>query len=279
MMIASRFILTIILLMNSLCVFSYKIVTLSPNTAVIVHDIILSANNVNNLPRIVGTIRYKGEPQYFSNYQNIGNSSYININKIISLDPDIIIAEEGINNKFQIIQLRNLGYNVITIKIEYLEDIAHVIRVIGLLVRLPKVSNQMSQKYENSIKVLERDVDLSRKPKVFIELSRYPLYTIGNLGITSEIVNFCGGKNIFQDLNTVAATVSISSVIKRDPDIIIVFNSQRKYQKGYWSKLINIHADNIYSINPNLLLEGGIGRVDGIRKICEIIKKYYIKNS
>ena len=57
--------------------------------------------------------------------------------------------------------------------------------------------------------------------KVFYQISLQPLYTIGGSHPISEMIELCGGQNLFDDLEQLAPVVSLEDVLSRNPDVII----------------------------------------------------------
>ncbi len=67
-----------------------------------------------------------------------------------------------------------------------------------------------------------QDVEPSRRPSVFILAWDRPPMTLGRGSFLSEIVQRAGARNVFDDLPSSSAPISIESVVARDPDFILI---------------------------------------------------------
>jgi iron complex transport system substrate-binding protein len=277
--------MAILIFFFTLPIYAMKIVALSPNLTVIAHQIILNANykTKRSEPKIVGTIRYQGEPKYFSDFQNIGTSSAINIQKIILLNPDVILAWGGASNIYQLAQLQDLGYRVVTLHASNLYDISRVVKQVGLAIKLPKSADNIAKKYLSDLDNLIKSNKSFDKVKVFIQLSSMPLYTVGNQGVISDVIDICGGKNIFDDLNREVARVNFLEVIKRQPDMIFIMKSNLELVRttpvlvSIWRKwpfMSAVKGRNIYWINANLLSQNTPQIILGIKNVCKFISRF-----
>ena len=266
-----------------------KIVALSPNLTVIAHQIILNANYTEkrSQSRIVGAIRYQGEPKYFSNFQNIGTSSAINIQKIILLRPDVILAWGGVSNNYQLARLKDLGYKVVTLYATNLHAISKVIQQVGVAINLPGSAENIARNYLLDLDDLIKSNRSVKKVKVFMQLSSLPLYTIGNQGVISEVLQICGAKNIFNDLNREEARVNVLEVINRKPDIILIMKSNKEeYTEPVltstwrkWPFMSVVKNRHIYWVNSNLLSQNTPQIILGIHDVCKLIARVRAVNN
>ena len=260
--------------------FALRVVALSPNLTVIVHDIIQASASKQNKTKLVGTVRYQGEPAYFKQLTNVGDASAVNIEQILLLKPDVVLAWEGGGNIRSIAQLKSLGIHVISLKADSLEGIAVLVRSVGVAIDLVDPANQLANKYLVDLKTL-KPIRHTIPPSVFVQFSSVPIYTMGNQGILPEILAFCGGKNIFQNLSGVSVQVSSEAVLQKKPQVILLLSSalrsKKQYQEttesswGKWTFLSAVKEDQIYQIDPNILSQNTPHILQGVKVVCGIL--------
>jgi ABC-type Fe3+-hydroxamate transport system substrate-binding protein len=268
------------MLFFSFPLFSLRVVALSPNLTVIAHDIIQTSTSKQNNTKLVGTVRYQGEPTYFEPLTNVGNASAINIEQILLLKPDVVLAWEGGGNMRSIAQLKSLGIHVASLKADSLDDIAVLVRSVGAAIDLDKPANRLANKYLADLKAL-RPIKQAMSPSVFMQFSSVPIYAAGNQGILPEILAFCGGENIFHNLSGVSVQVSPEAVLQKDPKIILILSSTLHADKQYqettasswqqWQFLTAVKNNHIYQIDPNILSQNTPHILQGVRAVCKIL--------
>ena len=264
--------------------FALRVVSLSPNLTMITHTLITASKNKNI--KLVGTIQYQGAPKYFSDITNVGNASAINISEIMKLRPDVILAWQKGGNLQSIARLKQLGLHVEIFNADSLEGIGNLVKKIGQAIGLPSEANTLSQNYVKKLKHLQGNQVKSgkiKKPLVLMEFSAFPLYVAGGKGIFNEVIDFCGGRNAFQDLNSESAEVSKVAVLKRNPDIILSLveplpkdQAFRKISGSSWQQWLFLNAvkdKQIYQLNPNLLSQMTPNILKGVRAVCKTIRQ------
>jgi len=115
-------------------------------------------------------------------------------------------------------------------------------------------SERAAAEYEHHIQQL-RDTYRNRAPlRVFIEVDDRPLYTVNGQQIISEIVELCGGSNVFADLNALAPAISIEAVIAANPQAIISTDDTVPDAAAEWARWRHIEAvrtGNVYTLRSD----------------------------
>ena len=116
---------------------------------------------------------------------------------------------------------------------------------------------------------------------VFFQIDDQPLFTIGGSHYISQLIELCGGQNIFDELPQMAPSVSIESVILRDPDVILSTNSAGDNKLDLWLRWPAIKASklhNLYSINADQLERPTTNIIKAGQEICEKLEDSRLKN-
>ena len=132
------------------------------------------------------------------------------------------------------------------------EDVATALRDIGRLPGTSEIAERAAADYERRIRELR---DLYRdRARVFIEVDDRPLYTVNGKQIISEIVELCGGRNVFADLNELAPAISIEAVIAANPQAIISTDDTVPDAAAEWERWRHIEAvrtGNVYTLRSD----------------------------
>src|SRR4051812_45152654 len=90
-----------------------RIVTLAPSLGELASDLLGP-----ELDRIVGVSEFTDYPPTLSKIPSIGPYVRINVEKVLSLKPDLVLGTVSGNSKEQVEQLIALGLHVLTVKAE-----------------------------------------------------------------------------------------------------------------------------------------------------------------
>ena len=110
---------------------------------------------------------------------------------------------------------------------------------------------------------------------MFYEISPRPLYTVNGDHVISEVIDLCGGRNVFSDLGQLAPVVSLESILERDPEVILVGAPMPAAVDEWrrWPRLAATRHENIFLVDANLLARGTPRIVDGAQQVCELLER------
>ena len=230
--------------------------------------------------KIVGVTGYAVRPKIVRKQKpKISSFKSANIQKIIELKPDIILAFSDIQSEI-VANLVKKGQSVLCFNQRDIEGIFNMIQTICNLLDIKQKGINLISKLRNNIYKIKNKYSNYNKLKVYFEEWNDPLIT--GLKWVSELINIAGGKDIFytKSLNELAKDriISEEDVIKGNPDIIIgswcgkkVNFDQIKNRKG-WNKVNAIKYDKIYEIKSPLILQPGPAALtDGLDEIVKIL--------
>ena len=115
-----------------------------------------------------------------------------------------------------------MGYTVETIRTRGLADVSQAMLRIGELTGRPSGAEAAAGKFRR--RSCRSCVSLTRKTRrlrVFYQVSARPLYTVNREHYVSELIEICGGKNVFDDLEALAPAISVEAVVDRNPEVML----------------------------------------------------------
>jgi len=246
-----------------------RIISLAPSATEILFSLGLDEE-------IIGVSTFCNYPPAALKKAKVGTFSQPDIEKIISLKPDIILAT-GIEQVSIVERLRQLKLNVFVCDPYSIEELLNTIKEIGVITKKENEAKVLIAKIEDKINLIKNKVDLmplEKKPTVFVEIWHDPLMTAGVGSFVNELITLAGGINIAYDTPRPYSYFSAEQVIKRNPDCIILCYmveeatiSHVKKRFG-WKNIAAVKNNRIYSdINPDLFLRPGPRLVDGLEQI------------
>lgn len=250
-----------------------RIISLAPSTTEILFSLGLD-------DEIRGVTTFCDYPPEALKIEKIGTFSQPDIEKILSLKPDIIFAT-GLEQASTVERLRQLNLKVYVSDPSSIEELFISIEEMAQLTNREKEARDLITQMKNKIERISAKVKSTsqeKKPKVFIEIWHDPLLTAGRGSFLDELIGLAGGVNIAHDIFRVYSYLSAEQVIKRNPDCIILGHRGKQEVNSIknrlgWKEIKAVKNNCVYNdINPNLFLRPGPRLVNGLE---EIHKKLY----
>ncbi len=190
-----------------------RIITLSPHLTEIVY-----AAGAGD--RLIATVEYSNYPEPANDVPRIGDAFRIDIERIIALRPDLVIAWDSGNPRAAVTQLRTLGLAVWSVEIDEPDEIADVLDSLGQLTGQAEPARSASREIRQRLTALAGQYEGVESLPYFYQIGTRPLFTINGNHLISKGLERCGGRNIFSHEPGLAFQVSYESVIVADPDAL-----------------------------------------------------------
>lgn len=227
---------------------------------------------------IVGTVEWSDYPEAARNVPRVGSSSAINYEIVMRLDPDLVLAWRSGNGDQVVARLRALGFVVHVQEPERLEDIPRELSQLGVLVGHEDQAAVVVDDFNTRIAALRETYAERPVVQVFQQIWGQPLITLNGDHLASDIIRLCGGHNIFADAATLVVNTSLEAVLLRDPELIIVTESDsdltaslRAWQK--WPGIRAVANGQVTAIDPDLLQRHGPRIAGGAEQVCEAVER------
>ncbi|MCA6070152.1 MAG: helical backbone metal receptor [Endomicrobium sp.] len=179
------------------------------------------------------------------------------IEKIILLNPDLIIATKEGNSKAIVEKLKRLKFDVYVVESpeNFNEICENYYRLAEKLDRTKEAIKIINTANDSLQEIYDRLKNFD-KLKLFWEIGIKPLYTAGNKSFVNDYNYYSKTINVYKNINARYLSVDIEDVIERNPDIILLvntgyFNSQ---EPKNWKKYKTINAvknNKVFMINSN----------------------------
>ena len=224
---------------------------------------------------MVGTSSYSNYPAAAEKLPRIGDAFRVDLERVLVLKPDLILAWQGGTPAFLIERLRGLGLPVLVIGTHQLMDIATNLELIGQVTGHETQAHAAAQKFLEGLEALRKEYAGRAPVPVFYEISATPLYTVGGRQIISRMIELCGGRNIFSELHALAAPVSLGAVLARNPQAIVTGSdagaAARLKEWQRWPQMSAVRNQGLFVISGDLIARATPRILQGGKQLCEDI--------
>ena len=191
-----------------------RIVTLAPHLA----EGVFAAGAGRQL---VATVEYSEFPAPAVDIPRIGDAFRLDIERIVALQPDLVIAWDSGNPRQAVEQLRQLDLRVWSVEIREPLGIAAFIESVGRLSGHADESETEASRLRARLATLEQRYAGALPIRYFYQVDARPLFTINGQHLISRGLALCGGVNIFAGEPGLAFQVAHESVIVANPDAML----------------------------------------------------------
>jgi len=182
----------------------------------------------------------------------IGGPKNMDIQKVLSLNPDLIIASKEENSKQQIETLMN-HCNVYVSDVKNLNDALAMIHDIGIITLQQKNADQLIQRINSNFSPLENSS--SQRKRVAYIIWESPYMTINKNTFIHHILFLGGFDNVFADKKSRYPEISLQEIQTQNPDYIFLSSEPysftdihvRQFKKVFPSATIKCVDGEIFS--------------------------------
>ena len=246
-----------------------RIVSLAPSFTEIVFE--LGAGS-----QLAGVTTYCTYPPEAQTKEKVGGFVHPNLEKIVSLEPDLVLAEHWTSSK-AVPSLRRLGIKVLeTPNPQSFGKIYGNIREVGRAIGKPSAAQALVESMKLQVEAIEeKGKRLAYSPTLYIEID-LPSWTVGRNSFINEAILLCGAQNVFSDIEMPALQVSKEAVIKRNPDVILSLEATAREIRSRpgWNQIRAVqHGNIIDNLDRNLLSHGNHRLLEGMRELQTRLSK------
>jgi iron complex transport system substrate-binding protein len=196
-----------------------RIVTLAPSLAELAAEFLDT-----KLDRIVGVSEYTDYPPKLAQVASVGPYSHFNVERVVSLKPDLVLGTADSDAKDQVNHLRELGVPLVVVATQNLEQIEGSMRLVGQAMGVPERGAKMAEKFKRGLegfRAASRKRSGSR-PRVLVQIGDEPLVVAGKQNFIHEALEVVGADNIYGDTEAKYPRPAIEDILNRNPDLILV---------------------------------------------------------
>ena len=248
-----------------------RIVTLAPYLA----ELVFAAGAGE---RLVGVSAASDYPAEVTLLPRLGGPGALDVERVLSLKPDLVLAWQSGNTPATLVQLQQAGIPVYLSEPRSLVAIAQTLQRIGLLAGTPHAASDAVSAFKARLVQL-RERYAGRVPvTVFYQVWDKPLMTINGEHIISDAMALCGGRNVYADLRSLVPRIDIESIFVTDPQVMLAAVDGPAGKRALdswrrWPQLGAVRNNHLYTIPGDRLVRHTPRILDGVEQICELLER------
>ena len=223
--------------------------------------------------RVAGVMNYSDYPEAAKRLPLVGSDAQIDMERVLSLRPDLLVVWKSGNTARQLEQLKSLGIPIFYSDPQKLDEVATSLTRLGRLMGTEALAQSAAQDYRQ--KIARLSATHARRPvvRVFYQIWEKPIFTLNGDHIASDAMRVCGGRNVFAELKAPAPTVSTEAVLQANPEAIIG-GERHDAESGIniWRQYKGMEAvrrGNLFMLDSELLVRATPRIADGVAVLCE----------
>ncbi len=225
---------------------------------------------------IIATVEYADEPTAASRIPRVGDAQAFDIERILSLQPDVVVVWSSGNSPASIAKLAALRLPLYRHRVDTLTGLAASVRRLGAVANTPRDAESSATDIEQRLARLRARAKAAVPPRVLLQVWNTPLYTVGARQPMSEALELCGTRNLFADLDDPGPAVTVESVIARNPEIIVAAGEEVQAQRWLdaWRKFGTLDAvrrGNLIAFADPAFTRTGPAAIGATERLCALL--------
>jgi iron complex transport system substrate-binding protein len=228
--------------------------------------------------RLVGAVEFSDFPPAAKALPRVGGDAGIDVERVLALRPDLVVAWPNVGSVRTVNQLQQLGLPVFRSEPRALDDIASTLERLAVLSGTTSDGRRAAEAFRARVGALEKRYAGTRKVRVFYQIWDRPLLTVNGQHVITRVVELCGGENVFAALPLLAPEVDREAVLRADPDVILASGSggdPPAWLDG-WRRFPGLRAaarGHLYSIPPDVIQRHTPRILEGAEQVCAVLER------
>ncbi|MBW1902087.1 MAG: cobalamin-binding protein [Deltaproteobacteria bacterium] len=248
-----------------------RIVSLAPN----ITEIVFALGQEH---RLIGVTRFSDFPPEAKRIPSVGSYVNLDLEKIVSLRPDLCIATKDGNPREVASSLESLQIPVYAVNPRNLDSVMDTIVEMGRLLNVTEKAGELVENMRSRIERVDSMVSKTEhRPRVFFQIGVSPIVSVGTNTYIHELIVRAGGRNLAAG-HVPYPRFSREQVLTLSPEVFIITSMERekvfekvKAEWRRWSDLPAVRNDRIILVDSNILDRPTPRMVDGLELLVKVI--------
>jgi len=225
--------------------------------------------------KLIGVTNWCNYPQLAQKIEKIGDLNPLNVEKILALRPELILANK-LNDQAGVNRLRELGIPICVFDPQSFTEIIESIKIIGKINNQENTAKRLITRLQTTLIQTKQQGELIKKIKlkVYLQLDGTSAWTAGPGSFLDEAITLTGGNNLAHDLGKPWGEMNLETVLARNPDVIITSVEPAKiYNDPAWIKVAAIQKHQVFQIDMDTYYRPGPRLIEVLPDLVSIFKK------
>ncbi|MCX7719938.1 MAG: ABC transporter substrate-binding protein [Dictyoglomus thermophilum] len=228
--------------------------------------------------KIVGVTDYCNYPKEALAKEKVGGFSNPNVEKIISLNPDLIVLYKSFPKEiFNQLEKNLPNTNFIVLDPKTYED---VMKDINLLGKALGKEDEARKVYNNMLKtwleIQKKTISIRKSPKVLFLVWNDPFISVSPSTFLGDLLRKIKAINIVENKEPEYPVLSVEFIVAKNPDIIIIgemsgISINSILNHPLLKETNAVKNKRVYTINDDLVFRPGPRLADGLKELFKLI--------
>jgi iron complex transport system substrate-binding protein len=237
-------------------------------------------------PKVVGVTQYCTYPVEAQKIRKIGTWMTPNMEAILETRPDLILVQKtGIHDDAR---YKAMSLNSMMVRLDSVDDILRATETIGAATGTQARAAQLVSEIRRELELVRKRVQGRKPARALFIVGRTPgalegLIAVGKGSYISGVIEYAGGRNIFEDSVVAYPKILHEAILSRDPEVIIdmgehpdastITEAQKQAEIGLWRKYPSMSAvknNRVNIVSSDLFVHPGPRVVDLARVLARM---------
>jgi ABC-type Fe3+-hydroxamate transport system substrate-binding protein len=223
--------------------------------------------------RLVGITTYCNFPAETGAIEKVGDTQSPNVEKIVALRPQVVLVSTASQLESFMSLLAEQNIAVYVLDVRGIDDVPTGLRKLGAIFGTADASEKAAAELERRVKALSDRGAAQTPPRVFLQISKEPLFTIGRDSFLTELIQRAGGVSVTKNVASGYPKLSKETALAMNPDVIILSDSEDNREPNEVFKNSSAAKNGrVYRINADVISRPGPRLVDALEEIARHLR-------
>lgn len=227
--------------------------------------------------RVKGVTLYSNEPPAAAELPKVGSYVHPDVEKIVSLKPDLCLAVRDGNPRHIVDKITGLGIPVYTIDPRNLAEIMESVMLLAEVLDSEEQARAIVEQIQVKINsAAGRVAQAATRPRVFFQIDASPLVSAGSNTFIDQLITQAGGVNLAAG-PTAYPRYSWEDILLMQPEVVIIASMAGGYSEEElkaawrrWPELPAVRDNRLYVVNADLFDRPTPRLADGLELLVNI---------
>ena len=223
--------------------------------------------------QLAAAVSFSDYPPAAQKLPRMGSYQRLDLEAIVALKPDLIVAWRSGNPMGDVARLQDMGFPVYISEPRQFEDVSATLERFGVLAGTELVAQGAANGFRAGIAALRERYADAAPVTVFYQVWDDPLMTVNDSHLISEAIRICGGVKVFGGLGALAPRISREAVLEKNPQAIVAggMGEDNPAWLTPWKafpSLLAVQKGNLFFVAPSTLQRPTPQMLAGTRTLC-----------
>jgi iron complex transport system substrate-binding protein len=222
--------------------------------------------------RLVGVTTFCNYPEEANLIAKIGDTMNPNMETIVALKPDVVFVSTASQIEAFAKTLEQNGIAVYVTNPDSLDGVFKNLRQLGELFGTSEQAEKLVTDLRNRVSMIVASTGTDEKTRVFVQISKEPLFTIGKESFLTSVIRKVYGESVTANVETAYPKLSKETALALQPEVIILSASDDNREPNeVFKNSPAVKNGRVYSIDADILSRPGPRLVDALEQIARLL--------